>query len=280
MSLGDNIANMRGHLGISQSELAEKLGVSRQSVSKWETDATSPEIAKIIEMSKIFEVSIDELLTGKVNKDVTNEGNRIEIVKSERKETYKTIGNILLASGIVLAGIGLLFNLISLILGAYFSIIGLVFSLAKKNPVLQIVWMNLFIVSLSLPCMTGISLGIILNPLFYAERFSIHIIVAYVFLILIGIWTFFAVKNKNTKFERLFAISAGLILICSTSWQSSVYWLTHQDQIGDLPVAGMIAIISYILVPISMIVLYIIIRKQKKQDTIFHNNGTKTNGNF
>ena len=45
MTLGERIAYYRGVLGLSQGELAEKLGVSRQAVSKWETDAGLPDLA-------------------------------------------------------------------------------------------------------------------------------------------------------------------------------------------------------------------------------------------
>lgn len=48
---------------MSQEELAEKLGVSRQAVSKWESGATQPELSKLIELSKLYSVSVDELLS-------------------------------------------------------------------------------------------------------------------------------------------------------------------------------------------------------------------------
>ena len=62
MILADKIINERKKLGWSQEELADKLGVSRQSVSKWEGAQSVPDLQRILEMSKIFGVSTDYLL--------------------------------------------------------------------------------------------------------------------------------------------------------------------------------------------------------------------------
>ena len=63
MILADKIIELRKKNGWSQEELAEKLGVSRQAVSKWESGATQPELPKLIELSKIYQVSVDALLS-------------------------------------------------------------------------------------------------------------------------------------------------------------------------------------------------------------------------
>lgn len=66
MILADKIINLRKKAGLSQEELAYKLNVSRQSVSKWEGALSVPEINKIIEMAKIFGVSTDYLLKDEI----------------------------------------------------------------------------------------------------------------------------------------------------------------------------------------------------------------------
>lgn len=63
MELSDKLSELRRANGMSQEELAEKLGVSRQAVSKWESGATQPELSKLIELSKIYQVSVDALLS-------------------------------------------------------------------------------------------------------------------------------------------------------------------------------------------------------------------------
>ncbi len=62
MTTGEKIVHLRISNGISQEQLAKLLKVSRQSVSKWESDKSQPEIEKIIKLAELFKVSIDELL--------------------------------------------------------------------------------------------------------------------------------------------------------------------------------------------------------------------------
>ena len=62
MNLGEKIIELRKKEGYSQEELASLLDVSRQSVSKWELNASTPDLDKIVRLSEIFHVSIDSLL--------------------------------------------------------------------------------------------------------------------------------------------------------------------------------------------------------------------------
>ncbi len=64
MNLADRIQTLRKAKGISQEQLADKIGVSRQAVSKWESEQSSPDLDKIILLSDYFEVSTDYLLKG------------------------------------------------------------------------------------------------------------------------------------------------------------------------------------------------------------------------
>ena len=64
MNIADRIQHLRKVKGISQEELADKIGVSRQAVSKWESEQTSPDIEKIILMSDFFDVTTDYILKG------------------------------------------------------------------------------------------------------------------------------------------------------------------------------------------------------------------------
>ena len=62
MTVGQRIAQKRKELSLSQEALGERLGVSRQAIYKWESDATLPDIEKLIALSKIFGVSVGWLL--------------------------------------------------------------------------------------------------------------------------------------------------------------------------------------------------------------------------
>jgi transcriptional regulator, XRE family, putative len=64
MNLSDRIQYLRKSRGISQEGLADQLGVSRQAVSKWESEQSMPDLDKIISMSDYFEVTTDYLLKG------------------------------------------------------------------------------------------------------------------------------------------------------------------------------------------------------------------------
>ena len=63
MTLGEKLYNKRKERGLTQEEVAEKLGVSPQAVSKWENGSSCPDIMLLPKIAKLFEVSIDELLS-------------------------------------------------------------------------------------------------------------------------------------------------------------------------------------------------------------------------
>ena len=64
MNIADRIQKLRKSRGISQEELADKIGVSRQAVSKWESEQSTPDIEKVILLSNYFETTTDYLLKG------------------------------------------------------------------------------------------------------------------------------------------------------------------------------------------------------------------------
>lgn len=68
MNLGQRLIELRKAKHLSQEEVAEKLNVTRQTISKWETNQSSPEFDKILPLCELFEISTDQLITGKKNK--------------------------------------------------------------------------------------------------------------------------------------------------------------------------------------------------------------------
>ena len=83
--LAENIRTFRKQRALTQEQLAEKIGVSRQSVSKWETDSAIPDIEKLKLLAEIFEVSITELLGMECEEDTKrkDEKERIEHCQKE-----------------------------------------------------------------------------------------------------------------------------------------------------------------------------------------------------
>ncbi|MFH5835001.1 helix-turn-helix domain-containing protein [Proteiniclasticum sp. C24MP] len=69
MELGEKLQSIRKSHNLSQSDLAEKLDVSRQSVSKWETGTATPELSKLIQISELFNISLDEMTGRKEHTD-------------------------------------------------------------------------------------------------------------------------------------------------------------------------------------------------------------------
>ncbi|GAB2024892.1 helix-turn-helix domain-containing protein [Lactovum odontotermitis] len=64
MEIGRQIKNHRADMGLSQEELAERVYVTRQTVSNWETEKSYPDIHSLLAMSQLFEISLDELVKG------------------------------------------------------------------------------------------------------------------------------------------------------------------------------------------------------------------------
>lgn len=84
MILAEKIIILRKKQGLSQEDLADKLGVSRQSVSKWESGQSIPEIDKIVVMSKLFDVSTDVLLKDEL--DINENGKAYEFTTKSNDE--------------------------------------------------------------------------------------------------------------------------------------------------------------------------------------------------
>lgn len=77
MNFAEKLFTLRTQSGYSQETLAEKLNVSRQAVSKWETGPTLPETDKLIAISELFNVSIDSLLIDSINLNTFESMDRI-----------------------------------------------------------------------------------------------------------------------------------------------------------------------------------------------------------
>ena len=74
MNIGEKILQLRKKEGMSQEELAEKLNVTRQTISKWETNQSAPDFEKIIPLCEVFNIKADELLRGEIEeKDQTDD---------------------------------------------------------------------------------------------------------------------------------------------------------------------------------------------------------------
>lgn len=105
MSLGQRLMELRKSKKMSQEEVAEELNVTRQTISKWETDQSTPDFDKIVPLCQLFGISSDELLTGKKETVAT-----IDLNPKENKQK-RTMG---LVIGILLYFISVIWIMISI----------------------------------------------------------------------------------------------------------------------------------------------------------------------
>ncbi len=124
MNVADRIQSLRKSKGISQEQLADDLGVSRQAVSKWESEQSTPDMDKIVLMSDYFEVTTDYILKGiepvPVQLDHTTVGDVLDkkVLTKENGARIKKIIRYVIIGILIFLGI----DLISLVI--YFLING------------------------------------------------------------------------------------------------------------------------------------------------------------
>ena len=93
MKFGDNLRNLRKMKNISQEQLAGKVGVTRQSVSKWETGESYPEMNNILELCKIFHCNINDLVNDSIlDIDSLDEEIKMSVVKLKKEKQKKIKG--------------------------------------------------------------------------------------------------------------------------------------------------------------------------------------------
>lgn len=127
MDFNNRLYQLRKQKGLSQEELANRLNVSRQTVSKWEVGDSTPDMEKLIAMSDLFDVSLDKLVMGKEDEETPPSTTKSEFVtvlneKVLTNKNKKRAKSILKVVGIILAAI-LLIDVISMII--YFAVNGM-----------------------------------------------------------------------------------------------------------------------------------------------------------
>ena len=157
MNLGEKIINLRKKEGMTQEELAGKLNVSRQTISKWELCQSHPELSFIVKLSELFGVTTDYLIKDEeVVSQSTNEEaepHMAEAVSVEKGLNTRQI------AGIIIASLGGLLTIISILMlarsedfilgiigGVVVAIVGFELLLIKKNFALKILWTIWFII--------------------------------------------------------------------------------------------------------------------------------------
>jgi transcriptional regulator with XRE-family HTH domain len=217
MTLNEKILSLRTSHKMSQGDLAEKLEVSRQSVSKWETGASIPELDKLIMMSNLFNITLDELVKSDTICDdstpdnmhlvndagASNDSNVTYIINQREPNTRKIIGFILLGTGLLGIILGIIFHEILLILSALTTVYGIIILVAKKHPGLICGWLTTLLLCAPL-YMSGARFNIIGSAISGSAMTTAGIVTVlfYVMLIIMIIVTVRCVRMNKCKDKK------------------------------------------------------------------------------
>ena len=144
MTLAEKILSLRTQRGMSQDDLAEKLEVSRQSVSKWETAQSTPDLDKIIKLANLFGVTVDELVRDG-ERPQPPEPPQPQVIYVEREKRgltpVQTLGVIFEVTGAALAILGIMGAPVLILPAVALVVLGLPLLLARKHPFLIAGWL-------------------------------------------------------------------------------------------------------------------------------------------
>lgn len=196
MTLGERICKLRTERNLSQGDLAEALDVSRQSISKWETNSSVPELDKLVKLSELFEISLDELVRDKKPKEKPQQEQKVIYVeKAEGYSGKKTVGVVLLCFAALIWLMVSLFGdlLAGLMLASPFLACGLICLLVRRNTGLWCSWVVYLFISLYLRFATGANWAYVLVPQLYAGGWTVHLIIAWSILLVFTVLTMITV---------------------------------------------------------------------------------------
>ena len=166
MTLGESIALLRTQKGWSQGDLADALDVSRQSISKWETDTSVPELEKLIRLSELFGVTLDALVRGEQAETQTENAAHAAPPQSAPTSPAPAVSHTRTVAGVILLSFGSAVFLLFLLLGgglaglfyaAPFLLCALVCFTAKRHVGLWCGWAVFISLDLYLRYATGLS---------------------------------------------------------------------------------------------------------------------------
>ena len=180
MNIADRILYLRKSKGISQEELADKVGVSRQAVSKWESEQSMPDVEKIIIMSDYFNVTTDYILKG-----IEVVENKEEIGEWYEKQTMSSIYG----------------SMIIQVVGVFEYFLAKVIS--KENSSFYVKWLNTIIIAfIPISMITSYISELIFKVGGGISPYPIGIFHSFVFLLvyLIVIMVSYAYLKKQNKF--------------------------------------------------------------------------------
>lgn len=200
MTLGEKIAKLRAERHLSQGDLAEKIGISRQSISKWETGSSVPDLDKLVVLSELFDVSLDTLVKEQEPRENTDSQPFAPHQSPEKLPPRKIAGWILLSVGLLSMVLGIAFNNTALaIFGGYLILCSMVCLTFKKHPGLVIGWGTFLPCAYFLPWFTSANMRMIFHLYVYQRKLRMQLIVSYAFWLVLLLLIVITIKNTRMK---------------------------------------------------------------------------------
>ena len=204
MTMGEKIYTLRTQHNMSQGDLADKLNVSRQSISKWENNNSTPDLEKIVKLAEIFGVTLDELIK---NEDT---GTPAVTAPQQTPAEHPNSREKKIGKGLLIAGVISIFAFILLglgITGVFVAvplfICSIIYYKAKKDHFFYCLWAVIPIVDLFVRFAMGISWTMIRQTLQWRELLGYHrLAISWVqFIVIFSLIIFSIIKYSKEKIE-------------------------------------------------------------------------------
>ncbi|MFI3141911.1 MAG: helix-turn-helix transcriptional regulator [Clostridia bacterium] len=294
MKIAEKIYEFRIRQNLSQGDLAEKVDVSRQSVSKWETGTATPDLDKLIKLSGVFGVTLDELVG---NENAVHEENdapklmtqeQVDVIVADIKKEYSNKTPILHSLLTILGGALILIGSILAAVSSFYLIafplvyieIGLILISVSNKKSINFIW-GAISISTSLLIIFSLAPNL-LNPStylldssnlsFYFGILGLPLIAAYIVMCAI------AIHNKKGKFEKLFHFGVCVIILQISNVLKQAFWLIEfssryfdehvimvrvESDLTDLVVSLVIALAVLLLMVVGVFVARKVYMKKK-----------------
>lgn len=218
MQLGERIYLLRTAQNLSQGDLAERLDVSRQSISKWENNNAVPDLEKLLKLSEVFGITLDELVKGEAPAPEPVP----QPVEANRNKT----------AGIILFGLAAFTVLLLTVMGSFaagllfaspFLVCGIICMVCKRNAGLWCAWAAVMLVDLYLRYATGLSWGTVFLTFRWTYRMNYaRLAIAWVqFLVVLTLICVTAVRLKGQRTadkKRLWVRWGAVALLTLVLW--------------------------------------------------------------
>ncbi len=205
-SIGERIYEIRKKRNLSQGELADKLDVSRQTISKWENNMCMPEVEKLMQLSEALGVTTDYILKGITEKETATENDTVYVyikeptdeAEEKKRASRRNAGIVLLLVGGLATVTLLVINLfIPAVLAGVVCLVGVVLSFGEKHPILASAWTVYIVAMCCLSPFMVLSPIMAFIPEFYNWDDAMYLIIPYLEWSVLPVLIMFTVKAKR-----------------------------------------------------------------------------------